>query len=64
MDRGHGAFATVNRSYALAATGSHLLLLEQGFRFFDFGEILRRVEIDKDWREHLGYRPPLGHLAQ
>lgn len=30
---------------------------EQPFRFFDFGEILPRSEIDEDRREHLGYRP-------
>ena len=38
-----------------------LLLLEQGFRFLDFGEILRHVEVNKDWREQLGYRsrPPI-----
>ena len=30
-------------------------LVEQLFRFFDFGEILPRIEIDEDWREHLGY---------
>jgi hypothetical protein len=30
---------------------------EQPFRFFDFGEILPRGEIDEDRREHLGYRP-------
>jgi hypothetical protein len=29
--------------------------LEQLLRFFDFGEILPRIEIDEDWREHLGY---------
>jgi hypothetical protein len=33
-------------------------ILEQLFRFFDFGEILPRIEIDEDWREHLGYRLP------
>jgi hypothetical protein len=26
---------------------------EQLLRFFDFGEILPRIEIDEDWREHL-----------
>ena len=30
-------------------------MLEQLLRFFDFGEILPRIEIDEDWREHLGY---------
>ena len=30
-------------------------MLEQFLRFFDFGEILPRSEIDEDWREHLGY---------
>src|SRR6266446_5259142 len=28
---------------------------EQLLRFLDFGEILPRIEIDEDWREHLGY---------
>ena len=31
-------------------------MLDELFRFFDFGEILPRIEIDEDWREHLGYR--------
>ena len=30
-------------------------MFEQLFRFLDFGEILSRIEIDKDWCEHLGY---------
>jgi hypothetical protein len=30
-------------------------MTEQGFRFPEFGEILSRVEIDEDWREHLRY---------
>src|SRR5947207_10297531 len=30
-------------------------MLEQLRRFFDFGEILPRIEIDEGWREHLGY---------
>ena len=30
-------------------------LLEQLLRFFDFGKILPRIEIDEGWREHLGY---------
>ena len=38
------------------AIANGLLLLEQGFRFLDFGEILRHVEVNKDWREQLGYR--------
>jgi hypothetical protein len=29
-------------------------MLEQLLRFFDFGEILRRIEIDEGWRQHLG----------
>ena len=28
---------------------------EQGFRFADFRQILSRVEINENWREHLGY---------
>src|SRR6516164_5294785 len=34
-----------------------MVMLEQLFRFFDFGEILPRVELDEDWRQHLRYRP-------
>ena len=30
-------------------------LREQLLRFFDFGKILPRIEIDEGWREHLGY---------
>ena len=30
-------------------------MLEQLLGFFDLGEILARIEIDEDWREHLGY---------
>ena len=37
----------------VAAPGRFCL---SNFRFFDFGEILPRIEIDEDWREHLGYR--------
>src|SRR6476646_3905641 len=32
-----------------------LPMLEQFLRFFDFGEISPRIEIDEHWREHLGY---------
>ena len=30
-------------------------MLEQFLRFFDFGEISPRSEIDENWREHFGY---------
>lgn len=30
-------------------------MLEQLLGFFDLREILPRIEIDEDWREHLGY---------
>src|SRR5438034_8941593 len=33
----------------------HSSALEQGFRLFDFGQISLRVEINKNWCEHLGY---------
>ena len=38
----------------VAAPG-HLSTPEQGFRFFDFGQISLRVEVSKNCREHLGY---------
>ena len=34
-----------------------VLTVKQLFRLFDFGEMLRRIEVDEDWREQLGHRP-------
>jgi hypothetical protein len=40
--------------HGFKSTATWLMPLpEQLLRFFDFGEILPRIEIDEDWREHL-----------
>ena len=40
--------------HGFKSTATWLMPLpEQLFRFFDFGEILPRIEIDEHWREHL-----------
>ena len=42
------------RKHGFSRTATWLLpVLEQFLRFFDFGEILPRIEIDEHWREHL-----------
>jgi hypothetical protein len=49
MRKGLNRTNTVSREW-LAGIG---LMFEQLFRFLNFGEILSRIEIDKDWCEHL-----------
>ena len=57
MRKGDGyRFALTHlRTGSTGAIATGLRLLEQGFRFFDFGQISLRVEINKNWCEQLGY---------